>query len=105
MVTALFLTFNSKPIIKNRAGGVCNFEDSRGNVGCPSTCQIYKQIEVVENLIRGHWTKVKSNFEVNYDKSGELNSSREILEQLLIRLQKIQKEWFFDETLNDQKNK
>merc|ERR1712004_860827 len=69
------------------AGGVCNFEDQRGFAGCPSTCQIIKEIEVVEKLIRGHWSKVKSNF----DKSGDLNSSREILEQLLIRLQKIQK--------------
>merc|ERR1712176_498035 len=73
------------------AGGVCNFEDQRGFAGCPSTCQIYKEIEVVEKLIRGHWSKVKSNFEVNLDRSGDLNSSREILEQLLIRLQKIQK--------------
>ncbi|CBY14854.1 unnamed protein product [Oikopleura dioica] len=73
------------------AGGVCNFEDACGFAGCPSTCEIYKEIQVVENLIRGHWNKVKSNFEVNYDKSGDLNSSREILEQLLIRLQKIQK--------------
>ncbi|CAG5081676.1 Oidioi.mRNA.OKI2018_I69.PAR.g9937.t1.cds [Oikopleura dioica] len=81
-------------LISSAFAGTCNFPDKTGVLpegGCPSTCAIYKRIEEVERLVNEEWTKVKVNFEGSYDKSGEYSSSREILEQLLIRLQKIKK--------------
>merc|ERR1711953_44025 len=59
------------------------------NMNCPDSCEIMEFLDVVEKRIAEEWAMVKSNFEINVDKSGMGNNRREILEILLIKLKKI----------------
>merc|ERR1711953_1180718 len=56
------------------------------NMNCPDSCEIMEFLDVVEKRIAEEWAMVKSNFEINVDKSGMGNNRREILEILLIKL-------------------
>ncbi|CBY38945.1 unnamed protein product [Oikopleura dioica] len=55
------------------------------NMNCPDSCEIMEFLDVVEKKIAEEWAMVKSNFEINVDKSGMGNNRREILEILLIK--------------------